>query len=99
MPSEFETYLDERLGPAADQLSRRAKRAATLSARLAKAVPGGDMRTVEAALRDLQAIPLDEPLAGAADAAESFDYRAYLNGAFAAECEGACRAAGLPLEG
>lgn len=99
MPGDFETYLDERLSPAFDQLNRRTRRAATLSGRLVKAAAGGDMKAVETALRDLQAIPLDEPLKTAAEATAGLDHRAYLAGSFAAEFEAACQEAKLPLEG
>jgi hypothetical protein len=99
MPSEFESYLDEQLAPSSDQLNRRAKRAATLSSRLVKAAAGGDMRAVEATLRDLQGLPLDEPLKASVEAAESFNYREYLANGFAADFEAACREAKLPLEG
>ena len=99
MASEFETFLDDKLSAPADQLNRRAKRAATLSARLLKAVAVGDMRVVEAALRDLEAGKLDEPLTASADAAKAYDYRDYLANGFAADFEEACRAAKLPLEG
>jgi hypothetical protein len=57
------------------------------------------MRVVETTLRDLQALPMDEVVAAAAAAAESFDYRAYLAGDFAADFEAACREASVPLEG
>jgi hypothetical protein len=99
MPGEFETYLDERLLPASDALSRRARRAASLVARVTRAAAEGDMRTVEASLRDLQAQPVDEALSTASEAAAGFDYRHYLGQGFAADFEGACRAAQLPLEG
>ena len=99
MPGEFETYLDERLMPASDALNRRARRAASLAARLNKAAAEGDMRAVEASLRDLQGQPVAEPLTAAAEAAGGFDYRKYLAEGFAADFEAACRAAQLPLEG
>lgn len=99
MESEFESYLDEQLAPAAEQLARRAKRVATLSSRLAKAASGGDMRNVDAALRDLKAIPVEEVLAPADAAGTAFDYRKYLAEGFARELEADCREAGIPLEG
>lgn len=99
MASEFLTYLDDRLVPGADQLNRRARRVATLAGRLLKASAGGDVRTVEATLRDLQAQTLDEPLKAVVAAAESFDYRKYLGEGFAADFEAACGDAGLKLEG
>jgi hypothetical protein len=99
MANEFGTYLDEQLAPAADQLNRRARRVATLSGRLTKAVADGDMRTVEATIRDLQALPLDETLTAASNALEAFNYREYLSDGFAADFEAACREAKLPLEG
>ena len=99
MPNEFESYLDERLAPAAEQLNRRAKRVATLAGRLHKAVGSGDMRAVEGAIRDLQGLPLDEPLSAASEATGSYDYRTYLSNGFAADFEAACQEARLPLEG
>jgi len=99
MPSEFESFLDERLGPSSDQLDRRARRVASLSRRLTQAVRVGDMRAAEAALRDLQGLPVEEPLTAAAEAAAGFDYRTYLAGGFDADFQAACREAGVPLEG
>lgn len=99
MPSEMETYLDSQLAPAADQLNRRARRVATLSARLTKAVAEGDLRAAESTLRDLQGLPLEETLAPVQETLAGFDYREYLEQRFAAEFEAACREAKLPLEG
>jgi hypothetical protein len=99
MASDFEKYLDENLAPECDQLNRRARRAATLSARLTKAAASGDLRTVEAALRDLQAIPLEERLKASSEAVSGFDYRSYLSDGFAADFEAACREAKIGLEG
>ncbi|MGV3720070.1 MAG: hypothetical protein ACO1SX_04090 [Actinomycetota bacterium] len=99
MADNFQNYLDEQLTPAADQLSRHARKVASLAGKLVKATASGDMRTVETALRDLQGTPLDDATASLATAAESFDYRRYLSDGFAAEFEAACREAGLPLEG
>src|SRR5688572_1986138 len=90
MPSEFDAFLDSRLAPAADQLNRRARRFATLSSRLTKAAAGGDMRSVEATVRDLQAAAVEESLGDAAAAAGEFDYRKYLAQGFAADFETAC---------
>ncbi|MCC2667884.1 MAG: hypothetical protein K0Q72_355 [Armatimonadetes bacterium] len=99
MPNELETYLDQKLAPGADQLNRRARRVATLAGRLVKATASGDMKLVETALRDLQALPMAEPLDSVVEAADSFDYRKYLGDGFGADFEAACREAGLPLEG
>jgi hypothetical protein len=99
MDERLEQYLTESLVPSTDQLTRRAKRAASLAARLAKAAADGDMKTVEAALRDLQGVSLDEPTSEVQQAAGAFDYRAYLTEGFAAEFEAACRETNLPLEG
>lgn len=99
MADNFQSYLDDQLAPAADQLSRRARRVAALSGKLVKATASGDMKTAETALRDLQATPLDEAVTAMVAAADSFDYRKYLADGFAADFEAACREANLPLEG
>jgi hypothetical protein len=99
MAGEFEEYLDTQLAPGAEQLSRRAKRVAALSVRLGKAAAEGDMRGVETTLRDLQALPMEEPLRAAVEAAGAFDPRSYLEKGFAEDFEAACREAKLPLEG
>jgi hypothetical protein len=99
MGTEFENYLDETLGGPAEALARVGKRVATLAARLPKAAQGGDLRAVEATLRDLAGLRVEEPLGKAQEALGAFDYRAYLQEGFAADFAEACRQANIPLEG
>src|SRR5947209_12881174 len=99
MASDFETYLDETLGGPAAQLARVTKRMATLAGRLPKATQNGDVRAVEAAVREASGLRVEEPLAAAQAALGAFDVRGYLESRFPAELATACQEAGIPLEG
>jgi hypothetical protein len=99
MPTDFENYLDQTLSGPVEGLARTGKRLATLAARLPKAAQAGDLRTVEATLRDMDGLRVADPLATAQAALGGFDYRAYLQEGFAAHFAEACREAGIPLEG
>ncbi len=99
MSVEFERYLDQTLGEPVERLAKTARRAATVAGRLPAAAERGDMRAVEAALRELDSLEVHEPVAAARSASGSFDYRVYLESGWAADFQAACRDAGVPLEG
>src|SRR5205085_3532869 len=99
MASAFETYLDETLGGPAAQLARTTKRMATLAGRLPKAAQNGDVRAIEASVREAAALRVEEPLGAFQEALGVFDVRGYLASGFPADFSTACQEAGIPLEG
>lgn len=99
MASEFEQYLEEVVAPPSEQLAKTARRVNTLAHRLPAAAQKGDMRTIEAALRELEGLKLDDPLGAVQQSLNAFDYRAYLGSGFQEDFATACEAASIRLEG
>ena len=83
--------LDETLGGPSAQLARVTKRVATLVGRLAKAAQNGDVRAIEASVREAAALRVEEPLGAVQEALGAFDVRGYLESAFPADFVAACQ--------